>query len=796
MNRRFPSDVSDIWEVFLRRRWWFIVTPLIVIAVALPVIFKWPKTWQSDTSIQVEPQQVPPTYVASTVTTDASARLTMVEQEVLSRTNLQRIIGQFGLYRQEQGKSEEDIVELMRKDISIKPVDPHQGLHPERPNSLAFTISYEGSDRALVQEVTRQLGTLFIERNLSIRQKQAAGTTEFLDDQVQKASEDVDTKGKKLREFEAQHIGTLPDQQGAIFAIMGQLQSTLAANSDAIARDEDRKTYDQSIIAFLSKNTPVDAAGNPLPAAPVQNLIQTQLDARKAELLDAQQKYTSRHPDVVRLKEEVAALTKLAKQPPPEPTATAKGTAASQAVFQSDYTANQLHTEMLQLDREIKRRTVQQGSLEAKLKSTEARLEGLPATAAEFSDLSRDYQESQRNYEHLMEEKHASDMSKAMENEAKGEILTLLDPASLPDKPIKPDLLLCSLFACVGGIAAGILLGLSAELRDKRINNDRDVAYYLPVPLLASLPMINRGEEKRRVLQLKGQTQVITVEPSEPSGADIPGPVPSRITVDPSASGLSRLAARDDRSQTPLPDLGVGSSRPQPEGLKELWYRGGSGDNAFAMEQLKIVRTRLRELMRVRTMRTLMVTSSVQGEGKTMVAANLAFSMSQLEGLKVLLVDADLRKANLAPFLNMKPQLGLSTYLMNGKGLTDVRLQLNENLAVVPTLTLEENATELLTGRRMRDFLHEALRDYDLIIVDAPPVVPIADAQVLTSMVDGALLVVRAGTCPFDLACSAVELLQPKIVGVILNGVARLPNSSYYYGYYGKSRGNLQWSKS
>ena len=792
MNRRFPSDLSDIWEVLVRRRWWFILTPLIIIAVALPVIFMWPKTWQSDTTIQVEPQQVPASYVASTVTTDAVSRLQMISQQILSRTNLQHVIDQNGLYRQERGKSQEDIIELMREDISVKTlVDPQQALHPERTNSLAFKISYQGSDRALVQEVTRQLGNLFTEENYRIREQQAAGTTEFMDSQLQKAGQDRDEKGKRLREFENQHMGTLPDQQGAIFAIMGQVQSTLAANADAIGRAEDRKTYDQSLIAFLTKNGPVDAAGNPIAAAPVQNLIQSQLEARKAELLDAEQKYTPRHPDVVRLREEVAALSKLAKQPPPEVTATPKGHNAP-ALTQYDYTINQLQSEMAQLDRDIKRRTAQQAFLEAKLKSTEARLEGLPATASEFSDLSKDYDEAQRSYDHLLEEKNASDMAAAMEQGAKGETFRVLDPASYPEDPVKPDLLLCSLLACFGAIAAGILAGFSAELRDKRINNYRDVAYYLPVPLLASLPLISRGEEKKRVLQLKGQTKVVTVE----AGAHIPGPKWSPIAVDPAPSGLSRLAAKDDRSQTPLPDLGAGSLKPVPEGLSELWYRGGAGDNAFAMEQLKIVRTRLRELMRVRTMRTLMVTSAVQGEGKTMVAANLAFSMSQLEGLKVLLVDADLRKANLARLLNMKPQLGLSTYLMNGKGLADVRLQLSDNLAVVPTLTLEENATEILNGRRMRDFLHEALRDYDLIVVDAPPVVPIADAQVLTSMVDGALLVVRAGTCPFDLACSAVELLQPKIVGVILNGVARLPNSGYYYGYYGKSPGNLQWSKS
>jgi len=789
MNRRFPSDLSDAWEVFVRRRWWFILTPLVVTAVALPVIFKWPKTWESETTIQVQPQQVPPSYVPSTVTTDATARLQMISQQVLSRTHLQRVIDQFGLYRQERGKSEEDIVELMRKDITVKTlVDAEMAQHPERQNSLAFQISYKGSDRGLVQEVTRQLGNLFTEENLRIRQEEAVGTTEFLDSQLQKANDDMQAKGKAVREFEAQHAGTLPDQEGAIFAIMGQLQGAMATNADAIARAEDRKTYDESLVAFLTKNTPVDAAGNPIPEQ-AQNLVQTQLEAKKAELADAEERYTPRHPDVVRLKEEVAALTKLAKQPAPT-TTTAPRANGTPMPPQASLASGQLRSEMLELDEEIKHRTGQQASLEARLKATEARLEGVPATGQAFSDLSRDYKAAQDNYEHLLAEKNASDMAAAMEQGAKGETFLVLDPASYPEEPISPNLWLCSVLAIAAGIVAGGVLGLGAELRDKRINSGRDVAYYLPVPLLATLPLIGQGQEKKRLLPLMGQPKLITLQPPVARGvteAGMPGPV--------AASDLPRLAAPED-SAPPAPDLHSAASKLGESELRELWYRGGSSDNAFAMEQLKIVRTRLRELMRVRTMRTLMVTSAVQGEGKTMVAANLAFSMSQLEGLKVLLVDADLRKAHLASFLNMNPQLGLSTYLMNGKGLADVRLQINENLAVVPTLTLQEGATELLNCRRMRDFLHEAMRHYDLIVVDAPPVVPIADAQVLTSMVDGALLVVRAGTCPFDLACSAVELLQPKIVGVILNGVARLPNSGYYYSYYGKNPGNLQWSKS
>jgi capsular exopolysaccharide synthesis family protein len=176
-----------------------------------------------------------------------------------------------------------------------------------------------------------------------------------------------------------------------------------------------------------------------------------------------------------------------------------------------------------------------------------------------------------------------------------------------------------------------------------------------------------------------------------------------------------------------------------------------------------------------------MVTSAMQGEGKTWVSANLAFSMSSLQNLRVLLVDADLRGAALGNLLKMNSRAGLSDYLVNGKNLSSVRVQIGTNLAVVPTARLEEGSAELLSGKRMRDFLEEAQRDHDLVILDAPPVLAVADAQVLAAMVDAAILVVRAGSSPYDLVRSAIDLLKPKTVGVVVNGVDRLPVRNYYH---------------
>ena len=206
--------------------------------------------------------------------------------------------------------------------------------------------------------------------------------------------------------------------------------------------------------------------------------------------------------------------------------------------------------------------------------------------------------------------------------------------------------------------------------------------------------------------------------------------------------------------------------------------------NIAAMEQCRIIRTRLRETMKAKKMRSLMFTSATGGEGKTLLSVNLAFAFSQLENTRVLLVDADLRRPAVAKFLKMDPKRGLSTYLHQGHEFREVCWNLAPNMDVVPTLEMAEDSAELLHGQRMQKFLAEASAEYNVVLLDGPPLFPIVDAQVLGAMVDAAVLVVRANSTPYDLVNQAAELLKSKFIGSILNCVERLP-SSHSYGSYG-----------
>jgi protein-tyrosine kinase len=207
-------------------------------------------------------------------------------------------------------------------------------------------------------------------------------------------------------------------------------------------------------------------------------------------------------------------------------------------------------------------------------------------------------------------------------------------------------------------------------------------------------------------------------------------------------------------------------------------------ENVIAMEQCRVLRARIWETMRHKQMKSLLVTSAMPAEGKTLLSVNLAFALSQIENVRVLLVDADLRRPGLARFLGMMPDKGLNTFLKGGETFDDVCWTLNETLDFVPTQPVEEDSAELLHSRQMIEFLRQANQRYDVVLLDAPPMFPIVDAQVLAPLVDAAVMVVRAGQTSFELSRQGADLLKGKLIGSILNGAEIGKRTKYYGGYY------------
>ncbi|HWZ81680.1 MAG TPA: CpsD/CapB family tyrosine-protein kinase [Terriglobales bacterium] len=209
-------------------------------------------------------------------------------------------------------------------------------------------------------------------------------------------------------------------------------------------------------------------------------------------------------------------------------------------------------------------------------------------------------------------------------------------------------------------------------------------------------------------------------------------------------------------------------------------------ENRKGAEEFRTLRSRLYQIREKISLKRLMVTSALPKEGKSFVAANLAQVIVRQQGRRVLLIDADLRSPGMHRHLGASQTPGLSDYL---RGEADefsvIQRSPMDNLFFLPAGRQSSGAPELLANGRLKLLMQRVEPMFDWIIMDTPPVIPVADSTLLANFCEGVLMVVRSNSTPSDLARKAREEFQDKLLlGVVLNGIPadQLPQSRYYYG--------------
>jgi len=208
--------------------------------------------------------------------------------------------------------------------------------------------------------------------------------------------------------------------------------------------------------------------------------------------------------------------------------------------------------------------------------------------------------------------------------------------------------------------------------------------------------------------------------------------------------------------------------------------------HAPRVEAFRVLRTNLQFVDVDRPSKVFVITSSIPGEGKTTTTCNLAITMAQA-GQRVAIVEGDLRRPKVSEYLRLESVVGVTTVLVGRIELADAAQDWGEqNLKVLTSGAIPPNPSELLQSQAMHDLVATLRRHFDVILIDAPPLLPVTDAAIVAAQADGALLVVRHGKTTRDQVSAAVERLEAvggRLVGVVLNMTPQRGDSGYYYGY-------------
>src|SRR3990172_10379699 len=290
-------DLSQILNTIYRRKDIVIAIFLVIAALTSYLAVSLPNIYRSSTMILVTPQKLPASYVASTVTTTIEQRMLAMTQQILSRTSLANIIRDLNLFP--AGGSQADIearVERLRRDVNID---------IDRNRSGTFNLSFEAQSPQIAMQVTSRLASLFIDENVREREQQATGTTAFMNTEVDRLRKELEEQENIVNLYKAQHRGDLPDYLDANLRTMEQLRRELESSMLRLTSVEERKAIMDKQAAEAARLA-AGVAGDDKSGTARAILSRAGIEARSKELELMLTRYSERHPDVIRLKQEMA----------------------------------------------------------------------------------------------------------------------------------------------------------------------------------------------------------------------------------------------------------------------------------------------------------------------------------------------------------------------------------------------------------------------------------------------------------------------------------------------------------
>jgi len=480
-ERRFhPLDYVGVLQ---RRKWWFIVPLALCVGIGTALALTLPRQYLSEAQIGIADSTLSPELLRGVQSVDIKERQRAVSQQLLSRTVLERVVREENLRPNRPVEETAAVLRSVVEDNIVVP-QPIGRMGSSKDGVDSFNLGYVDNSPDRAQRIANRLAVVFVEENSKIKTQRAENTSEVLSQQLRTSQENLNRLQEQLRVKKQANMGRLPDQMNANLQMVNGLRQQHESLSLQLRAEQDRLTMVEGQIEQMKQGgggAGLTSSG----AAAIQgahsriNQLQQQLTQYRAL------GYTDQHPDIIQTMAELAVaqreLTSARQQTPAGSTDTL---AADPTYRQKMAERETARLRVATLQRQIAQALSQIGSFQS-------RVEAAPLVEQELSSLQQDYDLERLRYADLSTKHQNAVMAEDLARKQGGERFVVLNPAYLPTRPFKPDILRLMLMAAGLGFALGVGGVIGREFMDRSVHDARALQTEFEVPVLGEIPRLH-----------------------------------------------------------------------------------------------------------------------------------------------------------------------------------------------------------------------------------------------------------------------------------------------------------------
>lgn len=726
-------NIQDYLRIVYRGRWIILASFLVVLLITAYITFTSKPVYEATAKIMIESQGSMERALFDVNYLGNQSTLITNQVEILKSRMLAENVVRFleaVPYRDSlEVFQPDDKGEYMPFRAQVGWVMTNLEVTPKKDTDL-IEVKFSANSPFEAAQICNVVVETFREANRAFSRSEFKELRQFLEKQLEKKGDELKKSEDALKEYrETQKLVSLDDRTRELISRYAESQAELeAAQVDMEASLEQKKNLENQLEERRnSLSMEVAQTSSPLLKELQENYAKLVAEKVTYETLISQDRI-----DPQEYQSQLSSMSNRIKAVQDKLQEEAKRIASTSMIADPLQIAQEIISSILKLETTIKGTRAKVEALRGITSQYDAELERLPGKALELARLQRQLQADQNTYILMTEKLEETKISEAGQKEN----IRLVDNAILPMYPTKPNKKLNLILGALIGLGLGIGLTFLIEYFDDSVKNP-DELERLGLPILSIIPKIATEDLTKKILSRNGGSN---------------GELEEIQKIE------SRLITHFD-PKSPI------------------------------SEAYRTLRTNIQFKDIENTNRAILITSSTPKEGKSTTVANLAITMAQM-GSKTLLVDTDLRRPVIHSIFDLKKDTGITNYLVGKSPFEDVvKPTMIDNLYVVTSGPLPPNPSEILSSKKMKDFIQKARSEFSTILFDSPPIIAVTDAAVLSSIVDGLILVIKAHQTRRDAIKRALNLLESvkaKVYGSLLNSVniERTYGSYYYYYYY------------